>query len=98
MNGSCEWFLQINESSKGQLAHALYEKASAIENVESELLKIEKRAETTETKKSYRNAVGGHYLQHELRNRRFIVSQLRLKLNRLQEEYAALIKKWRKFK
>lgn len=42
------------------------------------------------------NTVGGHHLTHDLRNKRFIQNQFKLKLNRLNEEYKTLVKQWKK--
>ena len=45
------------------------------------------------------NTVGGHHLSNDLRNKRFILNQYKLKLNRLNEEYRGLVKQWnRSFK
>ena len=48
ISGPSEWYLQIGESKKGQLAQLLFDKATAIEQIELELIKAERYAETSE--------------------------------------------------
>lgn len=109
VNGPVEWEMLRsacgpNEEQKAQLCQLLHDKLSQIESVEMELIKVENQSESSdnlgEIDRGGRAAgtVGGHYLLHDLRNRRFIHSQFKLKLNRMQEEYRQLYLKWKKFK
>lgn len=71
-----------------------------IESIEMELIRADRNCESADNIAQFdangrvTNTVGGHNLTHDLRNKRFIQNQYRLKLNRLNEECKGLVKQW----
>ena len=85
VNGAAEWFL-VKAEGKAQksLKEAIIKTLEQIEDLEQNL-----------NLGSEINKENGSYLLHDIRNKRFIESQYKLKLNRLSEEYRHLTKIWK---
>jgi len=90
------------EKAQLQLKKKITDVLEQIESLELELIKAERNTESSDNIVEFdrngrvANTVGGHHLTHDLRNKRFIQNQYKLKLNRLNEEYRGLARQWRR--
>ena len=85
INGAAEWYLkEPRYKSKATLAlkETIIKVLEQIESIEAELISNSRNAESDSS----------NFMLHDIRNKRFIQSQYKLKLNRLQEEYNKLVK------
>lgn len=84
INGAIEWYLiEPKTKQEASLKQAILDTLQQIESIEVELIQGEERTKQT-----------GNYMMNHMRNKQFILSQYKLKLNRLQDEYKTLVKKW----
>jgi hypothetical protein len=86
INGPVEWYMKTaNNKGSAKLKISIVNVLTQIESLEEELINAERNAEGDSS----------HFLMHDLRNKRFIQSQYKLKRNRLIEEYNRLSKQWK---
>ena len=85
INGAAEWYLkEPRYKSKATLAlkETIIKVLEQIESIEAEMISNSRNGESD----------SANFMLHDIRNKRFIQSQYKLKLNRLQEQYNKLVK------
>ena len=74
-----------NNKGAAKLKTQIVSVLTQMESLEEELITVERNEQSDSS----------HFLLHDLRNKRFIQNQYKLKRNRLIEEYERLAKQWK---